>query len=73
MKSTVLKRSVVIDRHKTSVSLEEPFWTGLKTIAHTHHLPLSVLVAQIDGTREQSNLSSEIRAFVLRHSRNERM
>jgi predicted DNA-binding ribbon-helix-helix protein len=34
---------------------------------------LSVLVTQIDGTREQSNLSSEIRVFVLRHSRNERM
>jgi predicted DNA-binding ribbon-helix-helix protein len=73
MKSSIVKRSVVIGGHKTSVSLEEPFWTDLKQIAHTQHVPLSVLVAQIDGTREQSNLSSEIRVFVLRHSRNERM
>jgi predicted DNA-binding ribbon-helix-helix protein len=69
MKSTIVKRSVVIGGHKTSVSLEEPFWTELKQIAHTQHVPLSVLVTQIDGTREQSNLSSEIRVFVLHHSR----
>ena len=69
MKSTIVKRSVVIGGHKTSVSLEEPFWTELKQIAHTQHVPLSVLVTQIDTTREQSNLSSEIRVFVLRHSR----
>jgi predicted DNA-binding ribbon-helix-helix protein len=73
MKSSIVKRSVVIGGHKTSVSLEDPFWTDLKTIAHAQHVTLSALVAQIDGTREQSNLSSEIRVFVLRHSRNERM
>ena len=69
MKSSIVKRSVVIGGHKTSVSLEDPFWTDLKQIAHTQHVTLSVLVTQIDGTREQSNLSSEIRVFVLRHSR----
>jgi len=69
MKSSIVKRSVVIGGHKTSVSLEEPFWTDLKQIAHTQHVSLSVLITQIDGTREQSNLSSEIRVFVLRHSR----
>ena len=69
MRSSILKRSVVIGGHKTSVSLEEPFWTDLKQIAHTQHVSLSVLVTQIDGTREQSNLSSEIRVFILRHSR----
>jgi predicted DNA-binding ribbon-helix-helix protein len=69
MRSSILKRSVVIGGHKTSVSLEEPFWTDLKQIAHTQHVSLSVLITQIDGTREQSNLSSEIRVFVLRHSR----
>jgi predicted DNA-binding ribbon-helix-helix protein len=61
--------SVVIGGHKTSVSLEEPFWTALKQIAHAQHVTLSALVAQIDDTREQSNLSSAIRVFVLRHSR----
>ena len=69
MKSSIVKRSVVIGGHKTSVSLEEPFWTALKQIAHAQHVTLSALVAQIDDTREQSNLSSEIRVFVLRHFR----
>jgi predicted DNA-binding ribbon-helix-helix protein len=69
MKSSIAKRSVVIGGHKTSVSLEEPFWTDLKTIARAQHVTLSALVAQIDDTREQSNLSSAIRVFVLRHFR----
>ena len=69
MKSTIVKRSVIIRGHKSSVSLEEPFWTDLKTIAHAQHVTLSALVAQIDDTREQSNLSSAIRLFVLHHSR----
>ena len=70
MKSAVLKRSVVIDGHKTSVSLEEPFWTDLKQIAHAQHMTVSALIADIDGRRDQhSNLSSEIRMFVLRQSR----
>jgi len=72
MKSTVVKRSVVVGGHKTSVSLEGPFWTGLKTIAHVQQMTLSELVAEIDGTRE-GNLSSAIRLFVLHHFRNERM
>jgi predicted DNA-binding ribbon-helix-helix protein len=73
MKSSVVKRSIVIDGHKTSVSLEDPFWTGLKQIAHAQQMLLSELVAKIDGTREQSNLSSAIRLFVLHHFRNEQM
>ena len=71
MKSSIAKRSVIIGGHKTSVSLEEPFWTDLKQIAHAQHMTLSALVAQIDGTREQSNLSSAIRLFVLHHFHNE--
>ena len=69
MKSSIVKRSVVIGGHKTSVSLEEPFWTDLKIIAHVQHVTLSALVTQIDDTREQSNLSSAIRLFVLHHFR----
>jgi predicted DNA-binding ribbon-helix-helix protein/CheY-like chemotaxis protein len=64
-----MKSSVVIGGHKTSISLEEPFWTALKQIAHAQHVTLSALVAQIDDTREQSNLSSAIRVFVLHHFR----
>ena len=69
MKSSIVKRSVVISGHKTSISLEEPFWTDLKQIAHVQHVTLSALVAQIDDAREQSNLSSAIRVFVLHHFR----
>jgi predicted DNA-binding ribbon-helix-helix protein len=71
MKSTVVKRSIVIGGHKTSVSLEDPFWTGLKQIANAQQMLLSELVTKIDGRREQSNLSSAIRVFVLRHFCNE--
>jgi predicted DNA-binding ribbon-helix-helix protein len=74
MKSSVVKRfkrSIVIDGHKTSVSLEDAFWTDLKTIAHAQQVTLSELVTRIDDTREQNNLSSAIRLFVLNHFRNE--
>ena len=71
MKSSVIKRSVVIDGHKTSVSLEDAFWTDLKKIAHAQQVTLSELVTKIDGTREQNNLSSAIRLFVFHHFRNE--
>ena len=65
MKSQVVKRSIVIDGHKTSVSLEDAFWTGLREIAQAQHATLSQLVGEIDRTRQQGNLSSAIRLFVL--------
>jgi FixJ family two-component response regulator len=58
-----------VRRNWWAQDLEEPLWTALKQIAHAQHVTLSALVAQIDDTREQSNLSSAIRVFVLRHSR----
>ena len=70
MKSSIVKRSVVLGGHKTSVSLEDPFWTDLKKIAHTRQVTLSELVTKIDGAREQNNLSSAIRLFFLHHFRN---
>ena len=69
MKSSVVKRSIVIDGHRTSVSLEDPFWIDLKKIAEAQQMTLSELVTKIDGTRQQSNLSSAIRLFVLHHFR----
>jgi predicted DNA-binding ribbon-helix-helix protein len=69
MKSPVVKRSIVIAGHKTSVSLEDAFWTGLKEIVHSRRTTFSNLVAAIDGERRQSNLSSAIRVFVLDHYR----
>ena len=65
MKSLVVKRSILIGGHKTSVSLEEAFWTGLKEIANKRNASLSELVATIDTERELANLSSAIRLFVL--------
>jgi predicted DNA-binding ribbon-helix-helix protein len=71
MKSSVVKRSIVIVGHKTSVSLEDPFWDHLKSIARAQRMTLSELVASIDDARKQSNLSSAIRLFVLEHFQNE--
>jgi predicted DNA-binding ribbon-helix-helix protein len=70
MKSPVVKRSIVIAGHKTSVSLEDAFWLGLKDIAGTRETTLSDLVALIDTERQLGNLSSAIRLFVLDHYRN---
>ncbi len=69
MKSPVVKRSIVIAGHKTSVSLEDAFWKGLKDIAVDRELTLSDLVALIDSDRQHGNLSSAIRLFVLNHYR----
>jgi len=69
MKSPVVKRSIVIAGHKTSVSLEDAFWQGLKQIASERELTLSDMVAAIDTDRRQGNLSSAIRLFVLDYYR----
>jgi len=69
MKSPVVKRSIVIAGHKTSVSLEDAFWKGLKEIAGDRHVTLSDLVASIDSDRAHGNLSSAIRLFVLEYYR----
>jgi predicted DNA-binding ribbon-helix-helix protein len=69
MKSSVIKRSIAVDGHKTSISLEDAFWSDLKDIAHSQQTTLSKLVAKIDETR-QGNLSSAIRLFILEHMRN---
>lgn len=69
MKSPVVKRSIVIAGHKTSVSLEDAFWAALKEIATGRDMTLSDLVASIDTDRRHGNLSSAIRLFVLDHYR----
>jgi len=69
MKSFIVKRSVIIGGHKTSVSLEAPFWEGLRRIAEERQLPLSGMLKRIDADRDNANLSSAIRVFVLEHYR----
>jgi predicted DNA-binding ribbon-helix-helix protein len=72
MKSPVIKRSIIIDGHKTSVSLEDAFWSGLKEIAQAQGATLSQTVTEIDRMRQGSNLSSAIRLFVLDWARSEK-
>jgi predicted DNA-binding ribbon-helix-helix protein len=67
MKSTIVKRSVIIAGHKTSVSVEDAFWKALKEIAGERDMNLSELVTSIDSDRQHSNLSSAIRLHVLNH------
>lgn len=69
MKSPVVKRSIVVAGHKTSVSLEEAFWNSMKEISAARSMTLSELVGEIDGGRQQGNLSSAIRLFVLDYFR----
>jgi predicted DNA-binding ribbon-helix-helix protein len=61
----VVKRSIVVAGHKTSVSLEDAFWRALRSIANAKDTPLSKLVGQIDIERQHPNLFSAIRLFVL--------
>jgi predicted DNA-binding ribbon-helix-helix protein len=73
MKSQVAKRSIIVAGHKTSVSLEDAFWNGLKEIAGRRDITLSDLVAAIDSQRHHGNLSSAIRLFVLEFYRQQRI
>jgi predicted DNA-binding ribbon-helix-helix protein len=65
----VVKRSVIVGGHKTSVSLEDAFWTSLKDIATRRGITLSTQIASIDTSRRTGNLSSAIRLYVLEHFR----
>lgn len=64
-----MKRSIVIAGHKTSVSLEDQFWTSLKEIATENGQTASECVHAIDINRKEGNLSSAIRLYVLEHYR----
>jgi predicted DNA-binding ribbon-helix-helix protein len=71
VKSSIVKRSIFVAGHKTSVSLEDAFWQELKEIAGGRHMTLSDLAGAIDSERRHSNLSSAIRLFVLDYYRNQ--
>lgn len=71
MKSGVVKRSIVIAGHKTSICLEDQFWSGLKEIGRELKTTLADLVGDIDVRRPHANLSSAIRIFVLDHFRSQ--
>lgn len=65
MQSAVAKRSIVVRGHKTSVTLEDAFWSALRQIAQDEDSTLGALVAKIDSERDAPNLSSAIRVYVL--------
>ena len=71
-KSLVTKRSIRLDGHRTSVSLETAFWDELKSIADAQGVRISQLIAAIDSERRErqhNNLSSVLRLFVLEYYR----
>ena len=63
--STIVKRSIMIADHKTSVSLEDEFWNAFKVIAGKRDMTVGELVTSINSDRRHDNLSSAIRLFVL--------
>ena len=69
MKSLVVRQSVDINGHHSSVSLEAAFWNALKEIAVAQNISVNGLVSKIDREREAANLSSAIRLFVIGHYR----
>ena len=66
------KRSLILNGHNTSVSIEDLFWTELKNIAKEQKLSINQLVAKIDDSRnfKVSGLATELREFVLKHHMN---
>ena len=72
MKSLIAKRSIIVKKRKTSVTLEDDFWQALIEIARSRRVSVSRLLTSIDADREFANLSSAIRLFVLRFFKEER-
>jgi predicted DNA-binding ribbon-helix-helix protein len=70
MKSLIAKHQVIIAGRKTSVSLEDDFWTGLKKIAKERRVTLAELVGSIKAQGEYHNFSSRLRLFALEYYRN---
>jgi predicted DNA-binding ribbon-helix-helix protein len=65
----LLKRSLTIAGHRTSIALEPEFWEALEELARARSVRLTELIEQIDRTRETPNLSSALRVAVLREAR----
>lgn len=65
----IVKRSISIRGHQTSISIEDDFWAELQAIAALQKRPVAALIASIDAGRvDGQNLSSAIRVFVLRQA-----
>ncbi len=64
-RARVVKRSLVVAGHRTSVSLEDAFWRRLQAIAISRRISVNSLAAEVDAARGEANLSSALRVFVL--------
>ncbi len=64
-----LKRSLTIAGHRTSISLEPEFWAALATAAAHQKKAVATLVAEIDQTRGERNLSSALRVWLLHNTK----
>jgi predicted DNA-binding ribbon-helix-helix protein len=65
-----VKRSLTLHGHRTSVSLEAPFWEAFRDIAAARQVPLNQLAAEVDDARSgDEGLASAIRLYVLNHYR----
>jgi len=67
MKSCIAKHSIILAGHRTSITLEEAFWQGLKEIASSRQITVSDLINRVNVDRKHNNLSSALRLFVLSH------
>lgn len=66
--SRPVKRSLTLKGHRTSVSLEDEFWTSFREIADKKDMPINALAAEIDASRDlDAGLASAIRLYVLQH------
>jgi len=63
------KRSVKIAGHATSITMEDEFWDALKSIAEKEGRPLATLISGVDAVRGERNLSSALRVYALKNSR----
>jgi predicted DNA-binding ribbon-helix-helix protein len=64
-RTAIVKRSLSIAGHRTSVSLEDAFWGRLKALAAARQRSVGAMIAEIDAARDGANLSSAIRVYVL--------
>lgn len=72
MVGDVMKRSINISNHSTSIFIEEEFWQGLKEIAFEKKISVPALISEIDReslSAENSNLSSRVKVYVLQYYR----
>jgi predicted DNA-binding ribbon-helix-helix protein len=67
--SLVKKRTIVIANHNTSVSMESAFWDSLKEIAASEGIPINRLVSRIHAKRQNANMSSAVRVYILEYYR----